>query len=258
MLVEYENCPKAFYYKSWLGLKLPQSREHLEFGSAIHLAIDNIYEQYDKKDKWKNAEISIPKKIFKSNFKLEHFDGNTFTEEERLSKFNEMLADGLEIIEQFWAEKERLMIEKEVNPTKFEIPIKTEIQHPDTGEPVELPLSCRIDALTDGHKIIEFKTSSKEYVEEETKRSLQALSYATVHYQLHQIIPIVDYIVMIKKRKKDKIQHFSISYNKSDLISYVERVNVIIEKIKNREFSRLSKNHPFFCDCVKFDELFTV
>ena len=55
MIMDYESCPRKFYYTSFLGLKLPQSMKHLEFGNAIHSAIGNIYDQYDRDVAWKLA-----------------------------------------------------------------------------------------------------------------------------------------------------------------------------------------------------------
>ena len=60
----YETCPKAFYYSVWLGLKLPQDMRHMNFGTAVHAGIGNIYDQFDKDQKWELAEFKHVKSSF--------------------------------------------------------------------------------------------------------------------------------------------------------------------------------------------------
>lgn len=258
MLMEYENCPKLFYYRSFLGIKLPQPQRHLKFGSAIHLAIDNIYEQHDESDGWSLADKSIPIKIFKGNFTRESLsdeDGNSEEEIQRI--YSDMLKDGVEIIDAFWGEKEILRA-KGIMPTTFELPIKMRINIPESEGEWELPISCRIDGINEKstpEKITEFKTSSKSYDYNETRNSLQSLSYASVRYCMTGKIPEVDYVVMRKGVKKDRIQHLSIVYEKADLLAFDQKVKSIFQKIKNREFGRPLKNHANYCDCYKFDRL---
>lgn len=258
MLMEYESCPKLFYYRSWLGLQLPQPQRHLKFGSAIHLAIDNIYEQFDEKDKWKLADKTIPKKIFKKNWTVSCIGDDEFkTLQERTDCFDEMLEDGLEIIDQFWDRKEEIY-STGFEPVKFEIPIKRVLKNLKTGKLFEIPHSMRLDSEAKRDRIGEFKTSAKEYDPTETKNSLQSLSYAYEKFDRTNTIPWVDYIVMVKKRKKNKIQHFTIVYTESDLLSYCERVDTILDRIRNREFEPPPRGHPPWCDCKKFVELLKI
>ena len=259
-LMLYKKCPMHFYYEVWLGIKLPQQTMHFAFGTAIHLAIDNIYEQMDATSFWDLAEVSIAKKQFTNNFKLEHVDsfnwkGEPISEEERLEIFNDMLADGLAIVTEYWNAKEELFT-KGVQPDKFEIAHKYIPKHLVSETPWEIPLSLRIDAQSSNKRIHEFKTSSKRYDETETRHSLQALSYAFTQYQqTGEIVPL-DYVVMLKKLKKNKLQHFTIEYDYQDLLAYQAEVDSIFERIKNREFSRPAKGHDMFCDCYKFEKLF--
>ena len=44
----------------------------------------------------------------------------------------------------------------------------------------------------------------------------------------------------------------------ADLLAFDKRVRSILEKIRNREFDRPQKGHPFFCDCQKFEDLLTL
>lgn len=256
MLLEYEACPRLFYYRSYLGIQLPQPQVHLKFGTAIHLAIDNIYEQYDKKDKWDLAEISIPKSIFKDNFLISHIDDELDTKGKTKEEFYDgMLKDGLEIIKDFWDKKEELLA-KGLNPTEFEIVSKGQVFNPETGEKLPIPVSGRIDGLDkDNSKIIEFKTSSKSYDPHETRNSPQALMYTWFQFCKTGILHSIDYVVMLKNKKSDRIQHIAIEYEMIDLLEFDKRVRSILDKIKNKEFDRPLRGHAPYCDCFKFDEL---
>lgn len=256
-LVLYEKCPKSFYYSVFLGIRLPQPMIHLEFGTAMHLAIDNIYEQWNEEDGWTLADKKIVKDIFKRRFTIDAVDIEHF-KDKREQVYNEMLEDGLAIIDEYWDQKEILRA-KGINPTVFEIPLKTKLHIPGCEEPMELPISLRIDGINEPEdKITEFKTSSKKYDYNETRSSLQALSYAAARYCQTGRIPSVDYVVMLKKIKKDKIQHISIQYQVADLLEYDRRVRAILEKIRNREFNRPMKGHDIFCDCYKYEELLKI
>ena len=259
MLLEYEACPKLFYYRSYLGIQLPQPQVHFKFGSAMHEAIDNIYNQYDEKDKWKLSELKIAKDIFKEKFLLEHVDEEFIKEgETQVEVYERMLADGLEILKDFWEEKDTLRA-KGVNPNVMELPIKMKVFNPETKEELPIPFSCRIDAINEADdKITEFKTTTKTYDYAETRNSPQALSYVWVRFCQTGRIHTVDYVVMLKKKKKDRIQHLSIEYEMADLLAFDKRVRSILEKIRNREFDRPQKGHPFFCDCQKFEDLLTL
>lgn len=256
MLLEYESCPRLFYYRSFLGLQMPQTKVHFEFGSAIHAAIDNIYEQYDNEDGWKLAEIKIIKDIFKSKFTLDSVDEYCLKEgDTRESVYEDMLADGLAILKDFWEKKEELRT-LGVNPTTMELVVKCRVFNPETDELLPLPVSGRIDGINEPElKITEFKTSAKKYDPIETRNSPQSLMYTWMMFCQTGKIHTVDYVVMLKKKKSDRIQHIPLVYEMADILAFDKRVRSIIEKIRNREFDRPLKNHPPYCECKKFEEL---
>ena len=250
-LVEYENCPLLFYYRTWLGLKLPQPQVHLKFGSAIHAAIEIIFKE-------RNVQKACD--LFSNEFLLEHLDdyeikGQPATEAERIAKYGDMLHDGKEMLNSLNQEVDTFKSLHNIKPIQFELAWKEILTHPETNlEPLEIPLSCRIDCLCEDDVILEFKTSSQEYDIFETRASPQALSYAWIYYQKYKKIPIIHYIVLRKNRKKDRINHLRIQYDFADLLAFDSKVRSILEKIRNREFNRPIKGHPMFCDCKKFEE----
>lgn len=245
-LMMYQSCPRAFYYQVWLGLKLPQSMVHLEFGTAMHEAIDTLYGGRNTNGTWDNEDLAVKALVvFNEKFLRSSCESD--------EQFINMSADGLLILKEYWKNKE-VLLANGFNPIAFEIPGKEIMVNPETKEPLPIPLSYRLDAILKDHGVGEFKTSSSEYDPFEARSRPQSLCYVYMYYQKYNVLPTLHYVVMIKKRKKDKIQHLVFKYDVADLLSFFEEVKVVLEKIRNREFSRPMKNHPRWCDCYKFEE----
>ena len=235
MLMQYRACPRLFYYESWLGLKLPQEMQHLDFGTAIHAAIDTIYEGRNENGTWSNDSSAYKAlEVFNSKFLRTSCQSD--------QQFAEMVADGIEIIRAYWAEKD-ILLAKGIDL----------MYNPETKEPLEIPLSYRLDCIAKNHKVVEFKTSSTVYDEFEVRARPQSLCYVWAYYNKHGVIPTLDYVVMRKKIKKNKIQHLSFVYVMADLMAFDAEVRTILNKIRNREFSRPVQGH-FMCNCTKYDE----
>lgn len=266
MIMDYEGCPRKFYYATFLGLKLPQSMKHLEFGNAVHAAIGNIYDNRSEISGWEGAERKVAKQVFREHFPLSSLDPDEKnmkgekvypTEEDRVAGWEEMVADGEAIINSYWDEKEVLLAEHGINPTRLEIPVKMEVKNLATGAPFEIPVSCRLDGENKDRSVVELKTSSTAYDEKETRRSAQSLTYALVQFQILGHIVPVTYVVMRKKMKgPDRIQILRYEYEEADLLAFCGRIEAFIENVRARNFAKSTVNHPRFCDCTKFDELF--
>ena len=250
----YESCPKAFFYSNWLGLQLPQAMRHLNFGKAIHAAIDNIYNQYTADGGWSLAELSLAKKNFLQEWQPSSISEEDFkTVAERLECYEAMKIDGLDLVEAYWDTKELLLADG-IDVTQVEIPIRIPLKHPTTDEVLPVIISGRLDGLTDSGRIVEFKTSSAKYDEMETRNKPQGLSYSYLYYMTRHKLPAgLDYIVLLKGRKKQRIQHIKIQHDESDIIAFFERVRVVLQKIANREFDRPKIGHARYCDCEKFE-----
>lgn len=249
MLVEYENCPRLFYYRSWLGLQLPTPKIHLKFGTAIHSIIDEMYTYPNREFNEKIIFESI-----KSKFPIESIDDKEYTEFERTNKHNEMILDGVEMLKQFHQEKEILWA-KGVQPIRMELPLKLDIFDPKTKQKLEVPMSLRLDGETENGNIIEFKTSSAKYDVFETHLSNQARSYVLAQYCRTGRIPEVHYVILIKKRKNEKIQHLHLHYDEADLLAFYSKIGSMLEQIKNREFNIPARGHMNYCDCIKINKI---
>lgn len=269
----YESCPKLFYYTYWLGLKIPegQDKRHLQFGTAIHAALDEIYLQYDNHfgGGWSAGNISRSIGKFKEQFKINHISDDEFERVKKTKKgseweskedlFNSMYLDGVEMLEEYWRQKEFLLTEYGIDVVKTEIVVKGFFENPvKKGEFLPIPASMRLDGRARDKSIIEFKTSGQKYNVEETKKKIQGLSYAFSVYQEEGFVPKTTYIVLLKnipmESSKERIQVIPLEYNEQDMLAYYPRVEKIIQDIYNREFSRPMLGHMPYCDCIKFDE----
>lgn len=253
MLMTFESCPKLFYYQCWLGMQIPESKIHLFFGTAIHAAIDEIYNQ---KENWANGNLQKAVDVFKDTFSLEHVDDKEYNPIERATKYNDMIVDGTHMLEDFWKEKE-ILWSKGVQPIRMELPIKMMVFNPKTKQELEVPISGRFDGECDSMDIAEFKTSGKIYDNFVTRASHQARCYAWLQYCRIGLLKNIHYVVLLKNRKKDRIQHLSFYYDEADIIAYDAEVRSILERIRKREFNRPVKGHMPYCSCRKYEELLT-
>lgn len=248
----YENCPKAFYYTVYLGLQLPQTKIHFEFGTAIHEAIDIMY-QGRIDGKWIGMDAA--------HKAIEHFKkrfDNKLLDDVSFEDYNAAVEDGVNILKAYWDEKEVLLAQG-VDPIEFEIPGKDVMRNPETGEPLPVLLSYRLDGVGKD-TVIEFKTSAALYDAFEVRNRIQSLCYVWVYYQKYGVVPKLHYVIMIKKQRKavDRIQHLPLPYDIADIMAFDARVRVILEKIKNKEFDRPRRGHMPYCDCIKIEKALTI
>jgi hypothetical protein len=273
----YERCPKAFYYRVFLGLQLPEEdRRHLDFGIAIHSALETLYIQYDDNfgGAWENADFKKVEKTFLSHWKPHiitesEFERFKLTKKGRESNFvnalglyNYMKKDGLDMLKSYWNHKEWLLTEHLVNIKEEEKYMKIEIVNPDNKEEkLLIPMSLRIDGVSKEGNIIEFKTSGAKYSEKEAKQKIQGQCYSFAQYQETGLkkVPKVKYVVLLKDRRTDnRIQVVNLEYDEFDMAVFYHRVDAILKRIRNREFSKSKIGHLPYCECLKFDELLNV
>jgi hypothetical protein len=259
MLGEYLSCPKLFYYRSFLGLQLPQPQRHLKFGTAIHAAIDNVYEQMDKDTLWDNAEFNCVKRTFEDNWTIHCISDDDFkTKEEKEKCYQEMYDDGIAMLKSYWNKKEILLAEG-IDIKESEVIVKVPIENIETGEVLAVPLSCRLDGITSTEGIAELKTSSTKYDEIQTAQMPQALAYPYAYWKKYGKIPKFLYYIILRKKlqKEDRIQVIKIIPTEQTLLEFYHLVDVVLQKIANREFSK-SANHPRFCDCSRYETALNV
>lgn len=272
----YEDCPKLFYYQQWLGLKLEDDKMHMDFGTALHYAMEVLYADYDwhfgngwdaeKPDKmfaafdekWKQS--SVTDLSFKKFKKSRKGQDSTINSKEEL--YNHMHEDGIKILESYWDMKDLLITDYGLDLTNFEMKRKLEFFNPDEpSQKLPIPVSYRIDAMTrKSDAIVDFKTSSSAYNVDESKKKLQGQIYLLGHFcETGELIKKFFYVVLRKELKtKDRVQVVSLVYDQADLSALFHRINNILWSIANREFERPLVGHAPYCQCKDYEQALNI
>lgn len=245
MLIEYLNCPLSFYYRYIAKIKLPQKQIHLVFGSAVHAAIEALFE---------NKE---PIEAFDKEY-----DINKLMDDEK-DLHTEYKSLGYEMIKNYMKEFPTLDNLYNLSDGQSELYIRKKLRNPITGEETEIPISGRIDRITDSGKIIEFKTSKNKWKKADLNYKLQTQLYNLWYYTEYNKMPEETlYIVLLKKYKHEgrgeTFQVLSEHCTIDDLASTFEEIKYLLAKINNNEFERPSGFHPKWCDCYRFEEALTI
>jgi RecB family exonuclease len=247
MIGTYKNCPLAFYYQYIAKLQLPQKNIHLEFGSAIHKALELLY--VDEK-----ADVFD---VFKEEFKKENLD------DESKLMHSEYFMLGLEMVKNYIEIRDKLDLRYSLNTGRSELRLKTPIVNPVTGETLRIPVSGVMDKLTgdnDSHKIVEYKTSKTKWRPDEERFKLQSRLYNLLYYYEHgKPADETVYIILLKKYKKtardEVIQVLTYQPTLDDLAEMYSEVDAILDKVEAGEFSRPTKGHPPYCDCYAYEKM---
>lgn len=243
MISSYLSCPLAFYYGYIAKIELPSTRIHLLFGSAVHLAIEAMY----------NKEPD-PFQTFKDHFKKEELgpdDAHMFAEYYLL---------GLEMLKNYFEDHKALDAVYDLNNGKQEFRFKRYILNPITGEPSSLPISGVLDRITDAGRIIEYKTSKTEWNPSETRFKVQSLLYNLWYFsEFGKFAEETLYLVLLKKRKSTKrdktLQIIPYKPTIDELAGMWYEVECIIAEIEAGHFDKPKTGHPNYCDCRKYEEL---
>lgn len=236
---DYLKCPKLFYYRHILKIRLPEKPLPLLFGSALHKAL----ELYEKKDK-------DPIEVFTKAFKLEMLDE---TDAEQYEKERE---NGIRLLEHFLDERSNGKLRK-YTITKTEQYFNRPLVYPDTRKKAKIAnFTGVVDFITSTGSLGDYKTSSKKYSQEQVDQSLQPDMYYLWYYLTYGKLPRrFIYIVFLKKRKRDPIQVLVTKRTLSDLVKLVTLIDNIATQIQKGMFQRTHNEHTY-CDCYKYEEFF--
>ncbi len=241
MLIQYVNCPLEFYYKNIAKIKLPEKRLHLEFGTGVHAGIEAMFNQLDPYE----------------HFKLGFNKDNLLDEEKH--EYDEYFKLGMEMIKNYLKDHETLEKLYNLNDGISELYIRRTIVNPLTGETSSLPLSGKIDRLTTEGRIIEYKTSKNKWNPNDIAFKLQTLLYNLWYYaEYGKTAKETVYIILIKKYKKvgkgETTQVLANHSSLDDLASAFDEVEMLLHKIKNREFDRPTGYHAKWCSCWELEK----
>ncbi len=240
MLTSYLQCPLAFYYQYIAQIKLPTPQIHFAFGSAIHEAIDAMYQGQNVIESFKQS-----------------FDITRLLDNEK-TLYDEYLKLGIEMLTNYLKEHEILSKLYDLNDGNSELYIKRKLINPLTNEESSLPMSGRIDRLTKSGIIIDYKTSKNKWNPDDISSKLQTDLYNLWYFSEYKKVPKDTlYIILLKKDKKvgkgETMQVISKHTTIDELASTFVEVEIMLQKIRNREFDRPSGYHPKWCDCFAFE-----
>ena len=219
----YYDCPLQWKKLNIDGLIPPYSKA-LECGSMFDLMVKSFHEN---KDPYEEA-------------KAKYLKGKS-------SK---------DTIEQYGIAR-KLMESYITNPlklehTRFDVRFKVSLEHPETGKVIEYPLTGFLDGLETidgGAEIIEYKTTSKDYTQEQVDTSLQGDIYAYYLFRNFGIEePVIRYVVGNKGSRK--FQHLTTKRTKQNFIKLFDTVEKFIEDVRAERFE-MNPKHPFWCICKK-------
>lgn len=244
MLGTYLQCPLAFYYGSILKVQIPQENLHLLFGTAVHKAIEEMYNG--------NPDMEG---VFAQTFNYNALDPKS---QQQHSQYTLL---GLDMVKNYQILQPKLDSIYHLSKGNSEFRFKKPIINPVTGEASRIPLSGVVDrVLTDKAKgrIVEYKTSKDLWSSKETRFKTQSRLYNLWMYtEFGYISDETIYIVLLKKFKAtayDKtVQVIRYRPTKEDLAEAWEELDTVLDKIEAGMFERPLSGHPRYCDCFKYE-----
>lgn len=238
MVKDYLKCPKLFYYRHILKIKLPMKSLPLVFGGAVHKAVESYYNGGE------------PYEVFNREFKADRIEPFDELEYEAHIKEGKRLIDEF-INAQDWLTNYHGISLNGESEHKFNIWWRD----PATYTLLPVQVSGIFDRTTDKHQILEFKTSSKPYKQDDVDIAIQKQMYSFSYYLLHKVIPTeFIYIVLIKGRKKDPIQVLKSTVTKSEFSQIFQTVDLVLKGIKGGQFNKGTGFLHRYCDCQRYEE----
>lgn len=220
LISAYYNCPLEWKLINVDGL-IPKVGDALDIGSMFDLAV-----------------------------KLHHKDEDPFKAIEEKFSHLENYKKHLKLIRQLYLAYSFAPYNF-THPT-FDVGFKITLDHPITGEIIQFPLTGFLDALDTidgGAHVVEYKTSSAPYTQQQVDESIQATIYSYYIYKTLGVVePIVHYIVADKKSKT--IQVLQTTRSIEDFCDLFEKVKQFIIDVESEKFDK-NINHPFWCQCEK-------
>lgn len=234
MLNLYLECPPLFYYKYIAKINLPQKQQHLLFGSAVHKAIEMMYQEGEDPYAWFDKT----------------FDKSKLLDEEKYL-YPELVKLGHEMVKNYIEYHPKLNALYDLDNGISEIYVKRKLIHPFTGQESTLPMSGVLDRLTYSGRILDYKTAAQKWDPKSAAAKVQTLLYNLWYYsEKNEIAEETLYCVLLKKYKKHKydqvIQIVSTNVTLDDLAATFDEVELIVEKIRQGIFDGDPKSYGFF------------
>jgi len=242
MIGSYMECPMKFYYQYVAKVKLPSRQIHLVFGSGIHDAIEAMYKN---KNMYEAFDWTFEKKALM---------------DEEKNQYDEFRKLGYEMIKNY-KENVHYTLNNlyDLDNGESELYVRKSLVNPLTDEKTPIPMSGRIDRLTNNGNLVEYKTSKNKWTEKDQAYQVQTKLYNLWYYSEYGELPKETIHIILLKKHKEKsrtglYQVLTIHHTLEELASTFDEVMTILDKIKVGEFDRPSGFHPNWCDCFKFEK----
>lgn len=179
MLQDYLLCPNNYYYKHVLKIPYPTTG-FAWLGTKVHEAIALTIQQ--------KQDTAFCLQTFESNFvNLRNYKDEEMVVDWREEDPEKLRKQGRGLIELYTQHPDYLAMDvlETEKPYTFHLkpsPDLTTFIPCDRLEPENMTISCRLDAILANHQILDFKTSSRRYLDADVKAKLQFDLYAIAYY----------------------------------------------------------------------------
>ena len=238
---DYKKCPRLFYYRRILKLKMPNQPLPLVFGKSLHLALELFVKE--KKD---------PVEVFKKDFTYDKLDYM------KREKFAEELAAGIHLLT-FWKKNHKqLLAESGISINHTEMPFELQVDHdPVSKKKLDLPpIKGVIDFdINEFPALGDYKTSTKAYTQEMVEESDQPTFYNLWHLLVKgNVSDAFYYIVFRKKIKKAPVAILKTERTEQQISDLLLDLNDVYRKICEGKFDGRHKQGEF-CDCEVYEKM---
>jgi hypothetical protein len=222
----YNECPKKWQYKYQYKLLEPDNPAFI-IGTAFHKAVEMYHSPLNSSYKNDDEILEELKKTVMPNKTKEEID--------RYACVRKM----------FEKYKENPLIldsDEQKMEYQFSIPLNSLL-----GESINL--FGYIDRITD-KQIVDYKTTSQDYTDEELAKNIQTDIYSYVFWREKEKMPEVVYYVMNKKKannKSYKPQVFILQRTVEDMKVLEDKFKEFFDNIINERFEPCPNDHCFWC-----------
>ncbi len=228
------RCPKQYYYRYGLGLKIPPGVAML-FGSVYHHTLEENfrYKILNKKD----LPVESAETIFSDQFDRDLQEVNWLHETEKPGPLKDM---GVGLVENYI---------QRVAPKRNPVVVEHEFRINVKG--VGVPLFGKMDFVDSDGRIVEHKTASRKWPQSRADDSLQADGYALAYSYLFGSMPTeIIYDVAVKDSYR-AIQTLFTNRDRRNLDEFTERLVDAEKMIEAEIFPRTDSGswvcNPAFC-----------
>jgi DNA helicase-2/ATP-dependent DNA helicase PcrA len=240
-LNNYLNCPLEFYYRNLIRIPSPKS-ETLEFGSAIHYALDTFFTKMKEHPDRQVPTLRDLTEDF-TNYLFRHRE--SFTKEE----FERRLEYGKEILEQYH--------NKKINQFNKVVSVEKNIRNVLVDG---IPLKGKIDKMEfNGHEVnvVDYKTGNPDYAREKMKTPVEDPPHGGDYWR-----QAVFYKLLVEHQEQGRFQVNSTEFDfiepntkkeiSSKIIHITQEDTAVLRKQISYVWERIQA-HDFYTGCGEKD-----